>query len=378
MTTRARADGQATHMAEEFASYYDRRILKPPVWHERYIAGYLYLGGLAGASSALAAGGQLTGRPGLARATKVAALTGITLSMVALVADLGRPARFVNMLRVVKPTSPMNMGSWLLAAYAPLVGVSALTDLTGRYAAVGRAAGYGAAVLGPAVGTYTAVLIADTAVPAWHEGHREMPFLFAGSAMATAAGAALLTAPAAENAPARHAAVIGAALELVAGRLMRRRMGMVAEAYERGRPGTLCRAGEALSLVGALGALAAGRVARARTTGGSAGPGGTGLGGTGLGGIGLGGARLGGAGLGGVARRRGAGRHGAGRHGAGRRGAGRAGTGRERALAAVSGAALLAAAACVRFGVYSAGVASTEDPRYTVIPQRAHLSTPPG
>ena len=51
--------------------------------------------------------------------------------------------------------------------------------LPGRAAATG-----GAALVGPAMATYTAALICDTAVPAWHEAHREMPYLFAGSAAA--------------------------------------------------------------------------------------------------------------------------------------------------------------------------------------------------
>ncbi|MFG1873515.1 NrfD/PsrC family molybdoenzyme membrane anchor subunit [Sphaerisporangium sp. NPDC049003] len=305
MTTRGLLDGQATQMADEYISYYNRPILKAPTWREVNIGGYLYLGGLAGASSVFAAGGQLTGRPGLARAGKVAALAGITMSLVLLVEDLGRPERFLNMLRTFKPTSPMNVGSWLLAAYAPLAGVSLVTDVTGRCPLAGRAACYGAAVIGPAVTTYTAVLVSDTAVPAWHEGFREMPFLFAGSATATAAGAAMIAAPASENAPARRAAVFGAALELVAGRLMRRRMGMIAESYERGRAGTLLRAGEALAVAGAAGAMLAGR---------------------------------------------------------------------KRSLAVLSGAALMAASACVRLGVFSAGVASAADPRYTVIPQRARVA----
>ena len=43
-------------------------------------------------------------------------------------------------------------------------------------------------LLGPAVASYTGVLIADTAVPAWHDAHRELPFLFVGSAASAAAG----------------------------------------------------------------------------------------------------------------------------------------------------------------------------------------------
>ena len=76
----------------------------------------------------------------------------------------------------------MNVGSWLLSAYVPAAGAAALSALTGRVPRFGTAATAGAALLGPAVATYTAVLISDTAMPAWHDGYPEMPFLFAGSA----------------------------------------------------------------------------------------------------------------------------------------------------------------------------------------------------
>lgn len=153
----------------EFTSYYGRPILKEPTWEARDIAGYLFAGGMAGASSALAAGASLTGRPDLARVCRLGATAGIGASLVALVHDLGKPARFVNMLRVAKPTSPMSVGSWLLSAYAPLVGFTAWSDLAGRAPAIGRSAGCAAGALGAGVAAYTAVLIADTAVPAWHE-----------------------------------------------------------------------------------------------------------------------------------------------------------------------------------------------------------------
>ena len=99
----------------EFRSYYGRPILKEPVWKTPDVPGYLFLGGLAGASSVLAAFAQASGNRGLARTSKVGATAAIGLSTVALVHDLGRPARFLNMLRVFKPSSPMSVGSWLLA-----------------------------------------------------------------------------------------------------------------------------------------------------------------------------------------------------------------------------------------------------------------------
>ncbi len=244
----------------EFTSYYGRPVIKEPSWAPLDIAGYFFLGGLAGAGSVLAAGAQATGRPVTARALKTGSAVAIAGSAAALVHDLGRPERFVNMLRVFKPTSPMSMGSWLLAGYGPAAGTAAVLALTGRLPRVGAAATAGAALLGPAVASYTAVLAADTAVPAWHDAYRELPFVFVGSALAAASGLALAAAPLGENAPARRAAVLGCAVDLVAAHAMERRLGMVAEPYRTGQAGRLMRAAQALSLAGAAGAvLLAGR-----------------------------------------------------------------------------------------------------------------------
>ncbi|HEU5029774.1 MAG TPA: NrfD/PsrC family molybdoenzyme membrane anchor subunit [Spirillospora sp.] len=258
---RRRRRGERAMVPEaEFTSYYGKPVLNAPVWEAADVAAYLFLGGLAGAGSVLAAGAELTGRPAAARALKVSSLAAIAGSAAALIHDLGRPARFVNMLRVMKPTSPMSMGSWVLAAYGPAAGAAAVLDVTGLFKPLGRAATVGAAALGPVVATYTAVLIADTAVPAWHEGYREMPLVFVGSGTAAASGAALLAAPVAETAPMRSAAVLGAGLELAAAKLMERRLGMLAEPYKQGKAGGLMRAAGILSVGGAAGgALLGGR-----------------------------------------------------------------------------------------------------------------------
>jgi formate-dependent nitrite reductase membrane component NrfD len=236
-------------------SYYGRPILKPPVWKQPDVPLYLFLGGLAGASAVLAEGAAFTGRPGLTRVARMTAAAGSGLGTVALVHDLGRPERFLNMLRVFKPTSPLSVGSWILAPFATLAAGAALSEVTGRLPLVGRLAGGGAAVLGPPLATYTAALICNTAVPAWHEGYREMPFLFAGSAAAAAAGVALVGAPGVEVEPARRLAVAGAALELTAAEMMKRRLGMVAEPYEQGRPGALMKASQILSIGSVLTAV---------------------------------------------------------------------------------------------------------------------------
>jgi DMSO reductase anchor subunit len=264
--------GEQTVVPEaEFTSYYGKPVIKPPSWAPLDIAGYFFLGGLAGAGSVLAAGAEFTGRPRMARALKISSLAAITGSAAALVHDLGRPERFGNMLRVLKPTSPMSVGSWLLAAYGPVAGAAAASDLTGRLPRLGRTATAAAALLGPAVASYTAVLAADTAVPAWHDGYRELPFVFTGSAAAAASGMALAASPTAENGPARAAALFGAAVELSAARAMEKRLGIVAETYRSGTAGRLMRASEALTVAGAVtGGLFGHRSRAAAAVGGAA------------------------------------------------------------------------------------------------------------
>ncbi len=237
-----------------YESYYGRPVLKEPAWKTPDVPLYLFLGGLSGASSVLAAAADLTGRPHLARAGRVTAGAGALGSVAALIHDLGRPARFLNMLRVFRPTSPLSMGSWTIAAYGPLAGAAAVSDVTGVLTAAGRAAGIGAAALGPAMATYTAVLIADTAIPVWHQAHAELPFVFGGSAMASAAGVALAAARPDETGPAARMAVAGASLEIASTEIMMRRLGLAAEPYAQGKAGKLMLAARALTAAGAVGA----------------------------------------------------------------------------------------------------------------------------
>ena len=241
-------------------SYYGRPILKQPVW-KSWIALYFFTGGLAGVSSTLALGAALSGNARLARSSRLASFAGIAASLPLLVIDLGRPARFANMLRVMKPTSPMSVGSWILAAFGPASGLAAATDLTGRLPRAGGVAGGVAGALGPVVATYTAVLVADTAVPAWHEAHRELPFVFGGSAAASAAGVALAFTPVRDAGPARRLAVLGATLEVGAFQAMKSRLGKAGAArpYEDGRAGRLAKAAEACTAAGAVAVVAAGR-----------------------------------------------------------------------------------------------------------------------
>ncbi len=120
----------------EFRSYYGRPILKAPVWtHD--VPAYLFTGGLAAGSSLLAAGADLTGRPGLRRTGRLTSLAALGASAYFLINDLGRPERFHHMLRVAKPTSPMSVGTWILTAFAPAAGAAAAAEFAGRCRAAG-------------------------------------------------------------------------------------------------------------------------------------------------------------------------------------------------------------------------------------------------
>ncbi len=225
----------------QFESYYGRQIIKTPTWKTPDVPLYLFLGGLAGGSAVLAEGAALTGNRTLERMSRAVAASGAGIGTVFLVHDLGRPMRFLNMLRVFKVTSPLSVGSFILAPFATLSSAAMASQVTGRLPRLGRLAGVGAAAFGPPLAAYTAALFANTAVPAWHEAHRELPFVFVGSGASAAGGMAMLLIPAAANPPARHFAIAGAAVELAAAELLKRRLGMLAEPYERGRSGMLMK-----------------------------------------------------------------------------------------------------------------------------------------
>jgi formate-dependent nitrite reductase membrane component NrfD len=298
-----------------FTSYYGRPIVKASPW-KADIPAYMFFGGVAAGSSLLAAGGDLTGRRALRRAGRLAALAGLSGSLFTLVHDLGRPGRFLNMLRTAKLTSPMSVGTWILSTYGPIAGIAAVAELVDALparrlpgplrlvSALGRPAGLAAALTAPPVAAYTAVLLADTATPSWHEAYRELPFVFVGSAAAAAGGVGMLAAPTGQTGPARRMAVGGALLELAAEQRMESSMGITAEPLHQGRAGRLMKASKVLTMVGAIGSLL-GR--------------------------------------------------------------------RSRPAAVLSGAALVAGSVCTRFGVFEAGQQSARDPKYTVVPQRERL-----
>jgi formate-dependent nitrite reductase membrane component NrfD len=183
-------DGRArTQWKEREPTYYDRPVLKEPVWIWA-VPAYFYAGGAAGAAAVLGATGQAFGRgahDGLITRCRWIAAVGGAVGTGLLIHDLGRPERFLNMLRVFRPSSPLNVGSWVLAAAGPLTAGSAvLSGFGGLAGAVGDVAGYAAGVIGLPLSGYTAVLLSNTAVPVWSQMRRSLPALFVSSAMTAA------------------------------------------------------------------------------------------------------------------------------------------------------------------------------------------------
>ena len=243
-------------------SYYGKPIIKGPMWKPA-IAAYFFTGGLAGASSLLGFAARMRGNERLARNASLIAAAGMAASPPLLIADLGRPARFLNMLRVFKVTSPMSVGSWVVAASGASDTAAAVCNLARIAPRTRLAAEVASALLGPALCTYTAVLLSDTAVPAWHEARRELPFMFAGSAAASAGAAAVLVTAPRDAGAARRLAAIGATTELAASLAMERRLGPLGTPYRERRAGACMRAAKGLTAVGAGLASTAG--ARHRT-----------------------------------------------------------------------------------------------------------------
>jgi formate-dependent nitrite reductase membrane component NrfD len=250
-------------------SYYGRPVVKPPVWTPE-IPWYFLTGGIAGVSATFAYVLDATGDEDLARRAWLVSFAGISVSPVLLITDLGRPERFLRMLRVFKPTSPMSVGSWILAATGGAVTAAAAESAIGFPRLAGRLAKPVAAALGLGLATYTAVLIANSAIPVWSEARRHLPFVFAAGASTTGGAAVTLVSPVELAGPARRLALGGVAAELVAFETMKHQLGDLAQNYEEGTSHRFSLAARGLGAAGAALLAFRGRRSRAASIAGSA------------------------------------------------------------------------------------------------------------
>lgn len=276
-----RADGRDAWRGQ--VTYFDRPALKEHVWIWA-VPAYFYVGGVAGAAALLGAVAQSDEElAGMVERCRWMAALGTTVGTGLLIEDLGRPERFLNMLRVFRPTSPMSVGSWVLAASATLGSAGIVSSLlSDRVAGAGPfakllavvppATTWGAGLLGMPLAGYTAVLFANTAVPAWQAARRALPPLFMSSAVLGAASALeLWGVDEREARVVRSFGIAGAVGELAMGEAVEReasRVERVGRPYHEGLSGKLWKATKvvtALSLI--LRLLPGGGRARRRLTG---------------------------------------------------------------------------------------------------------------
>ncbi len=256
-------------------TYYDRPVIKPPVWIWA-VPAYFYVGGVAGAAMTLALAGQLFGGKklrGFEERCRWIGAVGGGIGSALLIHDLGRKERFIFMLRVFRPTSPMSIGSWILAAATPLsAGSAMLTFAHGPLYRLGWSAGIGAGILGMPLATYTGVLLSNTAVPVWQEARRILPLLFASSSMAGLGSILdLMPLDPAERRAGDAIGTVGRVAELAAGAVMEREVSRVAEvgkALHEGVAGALWTAAKVATVSSLVISLLPGRSrARRITTG---------------------------------------------------------------------------------------------------------------
>jgi formate-dependent nitrite reductase membrane component NrfD len=167
------------------------------------------------------------------------------------------------MLRVVKVTSPMNLGSWVLLVNGGATTTAAVCQLLDRWKPLRIAASIVAALAGPPLATYTGVLIADTAVPVWHDGRHELPWIFGASAAASAGASAAMFVDPVDAGPARRVAIAGVLAEGALMQTMELRLRTVGEVYHQGAAGKLSWAAKGLSVAGAALLGTRGRKSRA-------------------------------------------------------------------------------------------------------------------
>jgi hypothetical protein len=131
----------------------------------------------------------------LVRDARWIAAAGTVLSPALLIADLGKPSRFLNMLRVFKPQSPMSVGVWTLVGFSAGSSAAAFAQfLIDRYGPslpvrlMERAGEAASLLFGLPFSNYTGVLIGATAIPAWNENVTDLPIHFGMSGLSAAVG----------------------------------------------------------------------------------------------------------------------------------------------------------------------------------------------
>jgi polysulfide reductase-like protein len=225
-------------MASPETGYYGVPLLKEPQWKPE-VPLYFFVGGAAGASAVIAnAASWLSHDRELVRSACWIAAGGGALSSALLIKDLGRPSRFLNMLRVFKPQSPMSMGAWTLSAFSSFSAASAFANLMRQK--------LGFSVITSLVENAASMLATVTVVPVWNENIGTLPQHFAASGLNSAVS--LLEILGHDDNPALNLLGIAASsYEVAEGALLESKRHRINEPLRKGWSGTMVRAGGVLS-----------------------------------------------------------------------------------------------------------------------------------
>jgi polysulfide reductase-like protein len=245
--------GSPLPQASPTTGYYGVPLLKEPQWNPE-VPLYFFVGGAAGASAVIADMASWLGNDReLVRSARWMAAGGGALSSALLIKDLGVPSRFLNMLRVFKPQSPMSMGAWTLSAFSSFSAAAAFANLMqvklGHSIAiriVENSAGLLATATGLVMASYTGVLIGATVIPVWSENVGTLPQHFAASGLNSAVS--LLELFGHDESRALNLLGISASCyEVAEGALLESKRHRVNEPLRKGWSGAIVRAGGVLS-----------------------------------------------------------------------------------------------------------------------------------
>jgi formate-dependent nitrite reductase membrane component NrfD len=232
-------------------SYHGNPVLKPPTWTWQ-VPLYFFVGGVAGISALIALVVHLIGNTGLLRAELWVGFAGALVSAPLLIADLGRPARFLNMLRVFKPRSAMSLGAWTLSGFSSGIGLAVICReliLAGHgnefFLVIEWLAEIFAASSGLILASYTSVLLGVTAIPVWSENRRLVPAVFLTGALGSSAAVLELLG---FRVPAtQFIGIVASTVEIVIAIMIEARDRYVDRPLRKGAVGWLTRAGAALA-----------------------------------------------------------------------------------------------------------------------------------
>src|ERR1700758_4824536 len=232
-------------------SYNGNPVLKQPTWTWQ-VPLYFFVGGVAGISALIALLAHLSHNAGLTRAGLWIGVAGALISAPLLIADLGRPSRFLNMLRVVKLRSAMSVGAWTLSGFSAAVGLAVVCHeliLAGYgnnfWLVLEWLAEVSAALTGLILASYTSVLLGVTAIPVWSENRKLVPVVFLAGGLGSA-GAVLellgFLVPVTQ-----FIGIVASAVETLVAIIIELRGRYVDRPLREGAVGWLTRAGAALA-----------------------------------------------------------------------------------------------------------------------------------